>query len=108
MDGPQSKRNGAQPLPLCRQLRPYAEIAAVGQYAECCSRSGSGGHGQRRGRVAAQYRLSAPWEVVSAREADPVSTARPSAPTLGRAIRLSSPHEAGGGTNNVPEYARGK
>lgn len=23
-------------------------------------------------------------------------------------IRLSSPHEAGGGTNSVPEYARGK
>lgn len=29
-------------------------------YAECSSRSGSGGHGQRRGRVAAQCRLSAP------------------------------------------------
>lgn len=44
-----------------------------GAYAECLSRSGSGGHGQRRGRVAAHYRLSAP-------------------------IRRSSPHEAGGGT----------
>ena len=56
-----------------KRLRPAERVETESAtYAECCSRSGSGGP-LRRGRVAAHYRLSAP-------------------------IRRSSPHEAGGGT----------
>lgn len=44
-----------------KRLRPAERVETESAtYAECLSRSGSGGHGQRRGRVAAHYRLSAP------------------------------------------------
>ena len=44
-----------------KRLRPAERVETESAtYAECLSRSGSGGHGQRRGRVAAQCRLSAP------------------------------------------------
>lgn len=52
-------------------------------YAECCSRRPDRSHGNDGEVVAAQYRLSAPVEVVSAREADPVSSARSAVPPAG-------------------------
>lgn len=68
-------------------------------YAECSSRSGSGGHGQRRGRVAAQYRLSAPnADGKQKRHCAIKLNANGRLDNLLSAICLSSPHEAGGGT----------
>lgn len=44
-----------------KRLRPAERVETESAtYAECCSRNESGGYRQRRGRVAAQYRLSAP------------------------------------------------
>jgi hypothetical protein len=68
-------------------------------YAECSSRSGSGGHGQRRGRVAAQCRLSAPnADGKQKRHCAIKLNANGRLDNLLSAIRRSSPHEAGGGT----------
>ena len=69
-------------------------------YAECSSRSGSGGHGQRRGRVAAQCRLSAPnADGKQKRHCAIKLNANGRLDNLLSAICRSSPLEAGGGTN---------
>ena len=68
-------------------------------YAECSSRSESGGHGQRRGRVAAQCRLSAPnADGKQKRHCAIKLNANGRLDNLLSAICRSSPHEAGGGT----------
>jgi hypothetical protein len=67
-------------------------------YTECSSRSGSGGP-LRRGRVAAQCRLSAPnAEGKQKRHCAIKLNANGRLDNLLSAIRRSSPHEAGGGT----------
>ena len=71
-------------------------------YAECSSRSGSGGHGQRRGRVAAQYRLSAPnADGKQKRHCAIKLNANGRLDNLLSAICRSSPLEAGGGTTSA-------
>ena len=55
-DEPIRRRRAGIPQRNFESLKKYAI------YAECCSRSGSDGLGQRRGRVAAYYRLSAPCQ----------------------------------------------
>nr|DAZ31311.1 MAG TPA: hypothetical protein [Caudoviricetes sp.] len=77
-----------------------------GAYAECLSRSGSGGHGQRRGRVAAHYRLSAPnADGKQKRHCAIKLNANGRLDNLLSAICRSSPHEAGGGPNERKRMA---
>ena len=79
-------------------------------YTECSSRSGSGGP-LRRGRVAAQCRLSAPnAEGKQKRHCAIKLNANGRLDNLLSAIRRSSPHEAGGGTRTqvLTEQAPGK
>lgn len=64
----------------------YDNLSGKRTYAECCSRRPDRSHGNGGEVVAAQYRLSAPVEVVSAREADPVSSACSAVPPAGRAL----------------------
>ena len=79
-------------------------------YAECSSRSGSGGP-LRRGRVAAQCRLSAPnADGKQKRHCAIKLNANGRLDNLLSAICRSSPHEAGGGTRTqvLTEQASGK
>ena len=83
-----------------KRLRPAERVETESAtYAECLSRSESGGHGQRRGRVAAQYRLSAPnADGKQKRHCAIKLNANGRLDNLLSAICRSSPHEAGGGT----------
>ena len=83
-----------------KRLRPAERVETESAtYAECLSRSGSGGHGQRRGRVAAQCRLSAPnADGKQKRHCAIKLNANGRLDNLLSAICRSSPLEAGGGT----------
>lgn len=90
-----------------KRLRPAERVETESAtYAECLSRSGSGGHGQRRGRVAAQCRLSAPnADGKQKRHCAIKLNANGRLDNLLSAICRSSPHEAGGGTNERKRMA---
>lgn len=89
-----------------KRLRPAERVETESAtYAECRSRSGSGGP-LRRGRVAAQYRLSAPnADGKQKRHCAIKLNANGRLDNLLSAICRSSPHEASGGTNERKRMA---
>lgn len=92
-----------------KRLRPAERVETESAtYAECSSRSGSGGP-LRRGRVAAQCRLSAPnAEGKQKRHCAIKLNANGRLDNLLSAICRSSPLEAGGGTRCMAPQAKSR